>query len=111
MTPGEAEKRKVLSALKKKYPKLVRNGQRALLTHLLTYGTATADDVREALPPFSEHPSALGAVPKALARAGIIFRDGFTSSVRKERRASIQSVWALANRTAAEEWLALHPPL
>lgn len=88
----------------------VRRGQRALLTALLATGTATADDVRDAvdLPPGID-PVCLGAVPGALARAGIIRRVGYVPTCRPDAHARPVSVWALADREAAERWLADHP--
>jgi hypothetical protein len=88
----------------------VNRGRRALLVKLLAEGLATADHVRRAVTlPKGIDPRCLGTVPGPLARAGIIRRAGFIPSDRAERHASIQSVWELADETAARRWLATHP--
>lgn len=110
--PTEAERRKVAAhkLLEARRALHVLRGRRALLGKLLADGTATADDVRAAveLPPDID-PKCLGAVPGALARAGIIRRVGFASTNRAAAHARPVSVWQLADRTAALTWLAEHP--
>lgn len=86
---------------------VVMRARRALLEALLANGTATADDVRDAieLPP-EVNPVCLGAVPTALARAGIIAADGFATTCRPRAHARPLTVWRLVDREAAERWLA-----
>lgn len=92
--------------------RVVRLGQRALLNRMLTYGTATADDVRAAVAlPDGVSPVCLGAAPGALARLCIIRRIGFVESSRACAHARPVSVWELADREAALAWLAAHPPI
>lgn len=81
--------------------------RRALLGALLANGTATADDVRDAIAlPAKVNPVCLGAVPTALARAGIIAADGFAETSRPRAHARPLKVWRLIDRNAAERWLA-----
>jgi hypothetical protein len=107
---GERRKREQLARLAERRAVYVRRGRRALLLQLLAGRTATADDVRAAiqLPPGLD-PRCLGAVPIALAEAGIIERVDYTPSMRSERHASIIAVWGLADRAAALAWLTDHP--
>jgi hypothetical protein len=73
-------------------------------------GQATADDVRDALDlPEGIDPVCLGAVPIALARAGIVRRVGYVPTCRPDAHARPVSLWALADRAAAVRWLADHP--
>lgn len=108
---GERRKNEALSMLAERREPLVRQAQRALLERLLVAGTATADDVRDVveLPPGVD-PKAFGAVPGALARAGIIRADGFEKTARPEAHARPVTRWTLANRCKAERWLSDHPP-
>ncbi|MBX7255710.1 MAG: hypothetical protein K1Y02_05075 [Candidatus Hydrogenedentes bacterium] len=84
----------------------IRRGRRALLRHLMLTGQATADVVRDAvsLPPDID-PVLFGAVPNALARAGIIRRIGFAPSTRRQRHGAHMAVWELADHDAAARWL------
>ena len=87
----------------------VNRGRRALLLRLLTGETATADDVRAAVQlPETIDPVCLGAVPRALARAGIIRRAGFEPTSRPDAHARPVSIWALADPNAARQWLVDH---
>lgn len=89
---------------------IVLRARRVLLLTLLERGTATADDVREAIDlPAAVDPVCFGAVPGTLARAGIIRRDGYVPTSRADAHARIVSVWKLVDRTAAERWLSTHP--
>jgi hypothetical protein len=84
--------------------------RRALLTALLERGTATADDVRDAVElPEDIDPVCLGAVPTALARAGIIERVGYVATRRPDAHARPLTLWGLRDRDAAIQWLADHP--
>jgi hypothetical protein len=80
---------------------------------LLGAGTATADDVAEWIGTTRAciDPRYLGAVPKTLARVGIIHRVGYERSCRPIRHASIISTWEIADRDAALAWLDSHPDL
>jgi hypothetical protein len=90
----------------------VRRAQRALLSAALDAGTATADDVAAAveLPPGIDG-RLLGAAPGALVRAGLLDLRGYVHSGRPTRHASVQAVWGLADRAAAQLWLAANPDL
>jgi hypothetical protein len=107
---GERRKRDALALLAARRAAIVRRGRRALLSRLLDGATATADDVRAVveLPP-GVRPVAMGAVPGPLALAGIIRRTGYASTRRAEAHARPVTVWALADRAAALDWLAAHP--
>ena len=107
---GERRKLDILATLDARRDALVTRARRALLSHLLTHDIGTADDVYWAmtLPPGID-PRCLGSVPGPLARARIIRRIGFVPSDRKQRHASVLSVWALLDAHAARDWLARHP--
>lgn len=109
---GENLKTRALTTLEARRRVYVNRGRRALLGMLLRHGHATADDVRNAvdLPPDVD-PVCFGAVPGALARAGIIERAGFKSSVRADAHARPVSVWRLVDRDAALAWLDEHPDM
>lgn len=109
---GERRKQAALGLLAERRAVLVRRGRRALLTVLLCQDTATADDVAEAVTvPDDLDPRWLGAVPGGLAKAGLIYGDGYVKSRRPQRHASILQVWKLADRSAALDWLARNPDL
>lgn len=112
MAEGERSKLDALALLEARREVYVRRGRRALLTAALRSGTATADDVRDAveLPPDLD-PRCLGPVPGRLAYDGVICAAGFTRSARPERHAGWSQVWELADRAAAERWLRDHPDL
>ncbi len=106
---GEELKEAALAEFEGLRREIVLRARRALLMHLLVHGTATADDVRDLVElPDGISPTCLGAVPGALARAGIIRRAGHIPSKRPERHASPTAVWELLSETAAVEWLAEH---
>lgn len=91
---------------------LIRRGQRVLLLTLLDRGTATADDVRAGIDlPDGIDPVCLGAVPTALARAGIIRRAGYVETTRPVAHARPVSVWVIADHAAAVAWLDSYPDL
>ncbi|HUY93331.1 MAG TPA: hypothetical protein VMV10_31685 [Pirellulales bacterium] len=107
---GAARRDPALDLLAERREVYVLRGRRALLTALLTRGTATADDVRAAVElPDSIDPVCLGAVPLPLVRAGIIERAGYAATARPEAHARPVAVWRLTDRAAAERWLAAHP--
>ncbi len=107
---GESRKLDALAMLADRRDLCVLRGRRALLTALLATGEATDDDVRDTLTlPGGIDPVCLGAVPGALARAGIIRRVGYVPTCRPDAHARPVSVWTLADRAAAVRWLADHP--
>lgn len=107
---GEARRDEALALLANRRDLYVLRGRRALLTAVLAVGQATADDVRDALElPADIDPVCLGAVPVALARAGIVRRVGYVPTCRPDAHARPVSLWALADRAAAIRWLADHP--
>jgi hypothetical protein len=109
---GERRKADAFALLLARRETVVRRAQRALLTVLLETGSATADDVRELveLPP-GIGPKCFGAAPGPLARAGVICAAGFAKTCRPVGHARPVTVWALADRPAAERWLQNHPDL
>lgn len=109
---GERCRDAALTLLAERRSAVVRAGQRALLLQLLAAGTATADDVRDAVPlPPGIGPRCYGAVPLPLADAGIIAHAGYTPTRRPEAHARPVAIWTLADRAAALAWLAAHSPL
>jgi hypothetical protein len=111
-TEGERRQRAALDLLAVRREALVRRGRRALLLRLLAAGAATADDVRVAveLPP-GVGPRLFGAVPGKLAGDGIIQPAGYAATGRPQAHARPISVWALADRAAALDWLHDHPDI
>ncbi len=109
---GERRKQDAFVTLSAHREAVIRRAQRALLIVLLETGSAMADDVRKlvALPP-TIGPKVFGAVPLPLARAGIIRADGFSKTCRPVGHARPVTLWALADRAAAVQWLADHPDL
>jgi hypothetical protein len=106
---GERRKQDAFATLTANREAVIRRAQRALLTVLLETGSATADDVRKLVElPLGIGPKCFGAVPLPLARAGIIFRDGYTPTSRPTAHARPLSIWRLADREAALRWLADH---
>lgn len=94
---GERRRCDALRLLEAHRERLINRGRRALLAAMLAGdGTATADDVR-------------AAVPGALVRAGIIRAAKLRVSTRPERHAGLNHVWELADRAAALDWLDAHP--
>ena len=107
---GEARKLDALALLADRRDLIVLRGRRAPLAAMLAVGQATADDVQDALDmPDGIDPVCLGAVPGALARAGIIRRVGYAPTCRPGAHARPVSVWTLTDRAAAERWLRDHP--
>jgi hypothetical protein len=109
---GERRKLDAFAVLTANREAVIRRAQRALLTVLLETGSATADDVRELveLPP-GINAKCFGAAPGVLARAKIIRADGFAKTCRSVGHARPVTVWALADRPAAERWLRNHPDM
>jgi hypothetical protein len=107
---GERLKAEAHQLLEAHRAEVITAGRRAMLRRMLDTGRATADDTREAveLPPGID-PKAFGAVPGALARAGIIRRDGYAKTTRKVAHARNVAVWVLVDRAKALAWLAANP--
>jgi hypothetical protein len=109
---GERRRDAALALLAERRAAVVRAGQRALLLRLLAAGTATADDVREAVPlPQGIGPRCYGAAPTPLADDGIIRAAGYRRTARPAAHARPVTLWALADRAAALAWLDRHPHL
>jgi hypothetical protein len=108
---GARRKQDALDTLESSRKAVLLIGRRALLLRLLRGGRATADDVRDAVAlPDGMNPRVFGEVPGALARLGIIRATGaFAKSTRPARHASWLTVWELADRQAAVDWLRSHP--
>ena len=107
---GERRKDQALQVLTARREVYVNRGRRALLTHGLEHGAATADDVRRVVNlPGGIDPVCLGAVPGALARAGIIRRAGFAKTTRPTAHARPRDGVELVDRDAAYRWLVAHP--
>jgi hypothetical protein len=84
--------------------------RRALLLDLLATGSATADDVWDAVPiPDGLDAGCVGAVPGPLVRSDIIQSAGLVESVRPGRHGALIHLWRLADWEAAERWLRDHP--
>lgn len=109
---GEARKKAAHVLLEARREQYIRDARRVLLTRLLEHGTATIDDVREAVElPNGIDPKCFGAVPGQLARAGIIRRIGFATTTRAIAHARPVTVWGLADAGRAQTWLASHRSL
>ena len=109
---GEAKKRYSHSLFESHSEPLLTAGRRALILKVLESGSATIDDVRAVVPiPMTANPKAFGAVPNALAKAGIIRRIGFVKSTRAIANARPISRWELADTAKAYAWLTAHPAL
>lgn len=107
---GQRRRDAALMSLEASRQQYVNRGRRVLLLRLLTGETANADDVRFALElPKTIDPVCLGAVPGSLVRAGIIRRAGYVPTTRPDAHARPVSIWTLADRAAAIEWLRSHP--
>jgi hypothetical protein len=90
----------------------ILRGRRALLMYLLCAGEGTADDVRDNVElPRGLSPRLFGAVPGELVRAGMIRFGGYERTCRPTAHSRPVTVWTLADRAAAERWLADHPDL
>ena len=110
LADGKRRKAERLALLEERRTVYINRGRRVLLLRLLNVGTATADHVRALVElPDEIDPRCLGAVPRALVKAGIIARSGYTATTRPERHASVITVWRLADAQAARQWLTEHP--
>ncbi len=107
---GEHRKTDALGRFEDHRKQLLLVGRRALITHALQHGTATADDVRDVVPvPPGVNPKAYGAVPRALAKLGIIEACGFRRTARAAGHARPVMLWRIMDTSAAMRWLADHP--
>lgn len=108
---GERRKGDAHRLLEMRRQLYICRGRRALLKVMLAgNGTASADDVRDAVDlPADLDARCLGVVPSRLAYDGLIEPVGFTRSKRPERHAGWLQVWRLVDRAAAERWLQDHP--
>jgi hypothetical protein len=109
---GQQRRDQALTLLESRRAVFIRRARRAFLGRLLCAGSATADDVREAveLPP-GVNPNLFGAVPTLFARLGIVRFHEFDTSRRPARHAGVNRVWRLADAGAAADWLDENPDL
>lgn len=107
---GDRLKAAALAVLEAKRGLLIGRARRAFVSHLLEFGCAKADDVRDAvqLPP-EINPTLFGAVPGPLVKAGIIRAAGYIKTARRDGHARPITVWKLVNRGDAERWLEANP--
>lgn len=109
---GRQRKDNALDLLERTRKAILTAGRRVLLRVALRDGSATADDVRRgvSMPPDID-PVCLGAVPRPLARKGIIKKGGWTTSTRPERHGAMTLKWLVADADAAHDWLDCHPDM
>ena len=107
---GDERKIAALNLLDERRAVYINRGRRVLLRRLLAGATATADDVRASVElPVGIDPRCLGAVPRSLAKVGIIRSAGFVKSTRPERHASFIHTWELNDGQKAIAFLQDHP--
>ena len=107
---GEQRKIDAHTLLESRRASIILRARRALLEAVLRDGTATADEIRDRVQvPDGVNPICLGAVPGALAKAGIIEADGYRKSRRGVSHSRPVQVWRLKDRAAALAWLQAHP--
>lgn len=107
---GRARKDHELSLHESEHRSFMLLARRALVELLRTRATATIDDLRPKIViPASISCKSLGAIPTALARAGVIRRSGFTESTRPESHGRMLSAWSLSDREKATAWLLANP--
>jgi hypothetical protein len=106
---GRRRKEAAVSDLEIRRSAFIRHARREFLHILLAHDLATSDDLRERLKlPEGVNPKLFGAVPGALAKAGIITQDGFARTTRPQAHGRPVAIWRLVNRQLAQEWLATH---
>ena len=109
---GERYKADALALLADRREAVVRRARRALLTALLEDGTATVDAVRAVVElPSGINPKVFGSAPGELARHRHHRRRRLREDVPNRGPCRPITVWALADRAAAERWLRDHPDL
>jgi hypothetical protein len=88
----------------------ILRSRRALLECVLFVGHATADDLWDLIElPAGIDPRLFGAVPGALARAGLIRRVGFVPTCRPTGHSRPVAVWVIGDQAAAKRWLRDNP--
>lgn len=109
---GQDRKDAAFLLLEAKRSQIIREARKVLLERLLQHGTATIDDVRNAITlPDGINPKCFGAVPGTFARANIIRSVGFVQTSRPKAHARPVTVWELADAAKAERWLATYRAL
>jgi hypothetical protein len=107
---GLRRKQEAFAAFEAWREPLLLKARRALLTHALSAGTATADDVRAAVEvPHKKDPRFFGDVPSLLATAKIIHCVGRVRSSRPEAHGREIKVWAPVDNEVVLAWLRSHP--
>lgn len=103
---GQALKDAALLLLEDTRFDLIQQARIALVKHLLTNATVTMDDIRcQVQLPVGINPVCFGSVPQKLAKDGIIRRAGYANTARPLGHSRPVSVWELADREKAEEWI------
>jgi hypothetical protein len=109
---GAALKARAFAALRVHRLHYIRRMQRALLEYLLTHGSGTVHDIRDAVPlPDDINPVCVGPVPNELAEARIIKRVRYAVTRRAKSHGRPVSLWKLIDPDAAREWRATHPSI
>lgn len=107
---GQLRKRAAFGLLEETRESAITLARRRFLSHLLAHGRGTTDQARDGSNfPLGARPVYLGAVPGALARANVIRRVGYVSSVRPEAKARVLAIWELVDPPKARAWLLAHP--
>ncbi len=102
-------KEATLATLEERRHWWILQGRFILVTVALERGQASSDDIHERLTlPDEIDPTCLGSVPTMLARAGIIKRIGYIPTSRKTAKSRPLSLWEIADREAAQRYLAQH---
>jgi hypothetical protein len=110
LSEGEHRKGEAFEKFEQHRERLLIQGRRALLTHALTHGVATADDVRDVVEvPAGINPKCLGPVPSPLAKANIIRAKRQIKTRRPIGHARFITEWELINPTAAVQWMQSNP--
>lgn len=109
-TTGRDRKEIQLSLHEAEHKQFMLLARRALIELLRSRDSATIDDLRPKITiPASVSCKAIGAIPTALAKAGVIRRAGFTESIRPEAHGRMLSAWTLADSAKASAWMAANP--
>ena len=109
---GERRKEEAFNTLEAHRARLILAGRRALLLSALRNGSATADDVRDAVKvPPGINPKFLGTVPSPFAKANIIRAKRQVKTRRPVGHARFITEWEITNSVAAMEWLQTNPEL
>lgn len=109
---GQRLRDRGLSIAEDRQKRLARRGGRTVVKLALERPRFTADDLQDELQ-LRDHVrhAWIGAIFRAVVVAGVIERCGAEPSRRPANHARLQSIWRLADRAAAERWLADHPEL